>query len=258
MLYESSPTNNSLKYIKFKSVKSYINEIIKNKMDTKTIGFTGGEPFMNPDIIEMLDLSLISGFQVLVLSNGLRPIELKFKKLKELPNIKNLTIRLSIDHYQKTFHEKIRGINTWNKLIENIKWLYKNNFKLTFASRLEDETEQEKRLGFAKLFNDLNLSIEVYNKEVLVLFPPMDQALPATEISQECWSVLKKDQIVSCVLAQEWLSTKKNLFAKVLACTLITKEKDFELGVELNSKKIVYLNHPFCSQFCVLGNSSCS
>ena len=86
-------------------------------MDTKTIGFTGGEPFMNPDIIEMLDLSLISGFQVLVLSNGLRPIELKFKKLKELPNIKNLTIRLSIDHYQKTFHEKIRGINTWNKLM---------------------------------------------------------------------------------------------------------------------------------------------
>ncbi len=258
---ESSPTNNSLKYIKFKSVKSYINEIIKNKMDTKTIGFTGGEPFMNPDIIEMLNLSLISGFQVLVLSNGLRPIELKFKKLKELPNIKNLTIRLSIDHYQKTFHEKVRGINTWNKLIENIKWLYKNNFKLTFASRLEkDETEQEKRLGFAKLFNDLNLSIEVYNKEVLVLFPPMDQALPATEITQECWSVLKKDpDSIMCSSSRMVVHKKEDLFAKVLACTLITKEKDFELGVELrNSKKIVYLNHPFCSQFCVLGNSSCS
>ena len=46
---------------------------------------------------------------------------------------------------------------------------------------------------------------------------------------------------------------------KILACTLVTKHKDFELGKNLKSAdKKVYLNHPFCSQFCVLGNSSCS
>ena len=46
---------------------------------------------------------------------------------------------------------------------------------------------------------------------------------------------------------------------KVLACTLIVKDKNFELGKTLmQSKKNVTLSHPFCSQFCMLGNASCS
>ncbi len=258
---ESSPTNNSLKYIKFKNFKDYINEVLEYKMNTKTIGFTGGEPFMNPDIIDMLRLSLKSGFKVLVLSNGLRPIEINFKRLIKLPNLKNLTVRISIDHYEKCLHEKIRGNNTWNKLLNNIKWLYKNNFNITFASRLErNETEKEKRLGFDKLFKDLNLSIDANNKNFLVLFPPMNKNLPATEISQECWGVLKKDpNTIMCSSSRMIVHKKEDANTKVLACTLITKHKDFELGKELrNSKKFVYLNHPYCSQFCVLGNSSCS
>ena len=40
----------------------------------REIGFTGGEPFMNPDIIEMLGDALGRGFSVLVLTNAMQPM----------------------------------------------------------------------------------------------------------------------------------------------------------------------------------------
>ena len=38
----------------------------------------------------------------------MRPIKLKFEKLFSLPNLNNLTVRISVDHYTRD-HEKIRG-----------------------------------------------------------------------------------------------------------------------------------------------------
>jgi len=46
---------------------------------------------------------------------------------------------------------------------------------------------------------------------------------------------------------------------KVVACTLLPYEKEFELGDNLKtSENRVYLNHPHCAKFCVLGGASCS
>ena len=43
-------------------------------MPVTEIGFTGGEPFMNSEIIDMLRLSLERGFSVLVLTNAMLPM----------------------------------------------------------------------------------------------------------------------------------------------------------------------------------------
>ena len=46
---------------------------------------------------------------------------------------------------------------------------------------------------------------------------------------------------------------------KVLACTLLAYDTQFELGSTLaNSEQSVQLNHPHCAKFCVLGGASCS
>jgi hypothetical protein len=45
----------------------------------------------------------------------------------------------------------------------------------------------------------------------------------------------------------------------VLACTLIAYDQAFELGSTLKeSEQDVYLNHPHCAKFCVLGGASCT
>ena len=40
----------------------------------------------------------------------------------------NLTIRVSIDHFTKHKHEQIRGPNSWEPMIEGLKWLSENKF----------------------------------------------------------------------------------------------------------------------------------
>ena len=47
--------------------------------------------------------------------------------------------------------------------------------------------------------------------------------------------------------------------ASVIACTLLPYDDAFDMGNSLQeANKKVYLNHPHCSKFCVLGGSSCS
>jgi len=56
---ESSPENDRLAYISAAEVRDYLEQIKTNNWPVREIGFTGGEPFMNPDMIEMTRTSLI-------------------------------------------------------------------------------------------------------------------------------------------------------------------------------------------------------
>ena len=73
---------------------------------------------MNPYIIDILKYLLENKFKVLVLSNGMRPIEIKFKKLLTLPNLNNLTIRISVDHFKKKFMKESEAAIHGKKLLE--------------------------------------------------------------------------------------------------------------------------------------------
>ena len=69
---ESSPTNDALVYMTLAEVEAYLDEA--QALGTLEIGFTGGEPFMNPDMVAMMRSALERGFEVLVLTNAMRPM----------------------------------------------------------------------------------------------------------------------------------------------------------------------------------------
>src|SRR3954465_11318336 len=60
---ESSPRNDRLIYLSIADVAQYLDEITALRLGTGLIGFTGGEPFLNPHLAEILDLTLKSGFR---------------------------------------------------------------------------------------------------------------------------------------------------------------------------------------------------
>src|SRR5689334_24355280 len=66
---ESSPKNDRLVYLSAAEVREYLDEIERLDLGTGTIGFTGGEPFMNPELPAMLEMALARGFRALVLTN---------------------------------------------------------------------------------------------------------------------------------------------------------------------------------------------
>ncbi|MDA1072051.1 MAG: radical SAM protein, partial [Proteobacteria bacterium] len=51
---ESSPRNDRLVYITAAEVAAYLDEIERDALGTREIGFTGGEPFINPDFLAMV------------------------------------------------------------------------------------------------------------------------------------------------------------------------------------------------------------
>ena len=58
---ESSPKNDALAYLTLADVEAYLDEISRDRLSVSLIGFTGGEPFMNREIIPILDAALTAG-----------------------------------------------------------------------------------------------------------------------------------------------------------------------------------------------------
>jgi molybdenum cofactor biosynthesis enzyme MoaA len=257
---ESSPKNDSLAYLTFEEVKSFIDEAIDKNLGTNEIGFTGGEPFMNKDIMKMIDYSLRKRLKVLVLSNAMKPMLNRTKELIKL-NHSNLTIRVSIDHYEKEKHEEIRGKNTYDVMLQGLKWLNENNFNYTLATRLLwNEKEEDLRKNFGTFIKNNNLRLDTNSPKELVTFAEMDEKIDTPEITTSCWDILNKDpNDVMCSWSRMVVRKKNSKNPSVIACTLLPYADEFDLGETLtNSLQKIYLNHKHCSKFCVLGGSSCS
>jgi organic radical activating enzyme len=257
---ESSPKNDRLVYITFEEVKLFIDEAIDEDLGTKEIGFTGGEPFMNKDVLKMIEYSLSKNFKVLVLSNAMKPMLNRKEDLLKI-NHQDLTIRVSIDHYQKEKHEEIRGKNTFNIMMEGLKWLNQNNFNYALATRLLwGEQEDQLRDNFNLFIDKYNLKLDAKSKEQLVTFAEMDEKVDTPEITTACWNLLGKNpDDIMCSSSRMVVKKKTSPKPSVIACTLLPYDDEFDLGQNLtNSLKKIYLNHKHCSKFCVLGGSSCS
>jgi MoaA/NifB/PqqE/SkfB family radical SAM enzyme len=257
---ESSPKNDSLAYLTFDEVKSFIDEAIDKNLGTNEIGFTGGEPFMNKDIMKMIDYSLRKRLKVLVLSNAMKPMLNRTKELIKL-NHPNLIVRVSIDHYEKEKHEEIRGKNTYDVMLQGLKWLNENNFNYTLATRLLwNEKEEDLRKNFGTFIKNNNLRLDTYSPKELVTFAEMDEKIDTPEITTSCWDILNKDSNdVMCSWSRMVVRKKNSKNPSVIACTLLPYANEFDLGETLtNSLQKIYLNHKHCSKFCVLGGSSCS
>ena len=207
---ESSPKNDRLVYITFEEVKLFIDEAIDKNLGTKEIGFTGGEPFMNKDVLKMIEYSLSKNFKVLVLSNAMKPMLNKREDLLKI-NHQDLTIRVSIDHYQKEKHEEVRGKNTFNVMMEGLKWLNKNNFNYALATRLLwGEQEDQLRDNFNLFIDKYNLKLDAKSKEQLVTFAEMDEKVDTPEITTACWNLLGKNPDDMMCSSSRMVVKKKN------------------------------------------------
>ena len=87
---ESSPINNKLLYLSLKDVEEYLRQIKMYKLSCNTIGFTGGEPFMNKDIIPIINLCIKENYNILVLTNAMQPMLNKIRRF--IPNLGSLDI----------------------------------------------------------------------------------------------------------------------------------------------------------------------
>ena len=257
---ESSPTNDRLSYLTRADAQAFLAEIADNRLPTRLIGLTGGEPFMNPDIIGILSDVLGAGLEVLVLTNAMTPLRHHRAALLALRSDR-LHVRVSVDHFTQARHEAERGPRSWQPMLDGLKWLSANGFDLAIAGRtISGESETDLRAGYAALFDAEDIAVDAADPNRLVLFPEMDPDKPVPEISTACWDILGTSPDAQMCATSRMVVRRKGADAPtVVACTLLPYDPQFDLGPTLSSAaRDVPLNHPHCARFCVLGGGSCS
>ena len=218
---------------------------------------------MNPEIIGMLEACLDRGFKVLILTNGMRPMQRHRAALLDLNRRYGplLTLRVSLDHYTADRHEEERGPGTFVHALSGLKWLIQNGFRTSIAGRtMWGEDPAAERDGYLRLLAEHDIAFASEEPGALVLFPEMEPTRDVPEITTACWGILHKSpDDVMCSSSRMVVKRKGAAKPVVVACTLLPYAREFELGDTLKeASRSVPLNHPFCSQFCVLGGSSCS
>lgn len=259
---DSSPTNDRLGYLTRLDLRPFLTEAAA--MQAGEIGFTGGEPFMNPDMAGLAEDALAAGFCVLILTNAMRPamrpaVRRAMQRLIAAYGNK-LTLRVSLDHHTPVHHDEERGAGSFAAAIEGLRAFAADGARLAVAGRMRwGEAAEEARAGYAALFARHDIAIDAGDPAALVLFPEMDAALDTPEITEACWGILKKTPESIMCASSRMIIRRKGAAPAVVACTLIVDDRQFELGSTLEqAARPVRLNHPHCSRFCVLGGASCS
>ncbi|MEO0774217.1 MAG: radical SAM protein [Pseudomonadota bacterium] len=262
---ESSPSNDRLVYITEAEVVDYLDQLDTRKWNVREIAFTGGEPFMNPEMIGMARATLARGYDVLILTNAMRPMMRKtmMEGVLDLHEAfgEKLTLRISVDHWNPDNHDKERGKGSFDRMLEGMSWLRDNGVQMTVAGRsIWGESDVQSRAGYQALFDTHGFDIDAMNPGATVLFPEMDETVEVPEITTACWGILGKSPgDVMCASSRMVVKRKGAEKPAVLACTLLPYDEQFEMGATLEeAEKPVSLNHPHCAKFCVLGGASCS
>jgi len=259
---ESSPRNDRLVYLTRADVRPFLDEI-----DTPIeIGITGGEPFMCPEILGIMEDVLADGHSLLLLTNAMRPmmrprIQQGLERLAETYGSR-MILRVSLDSHDPAVHDEERGAGAFEEACKGLRWLGERGVQVAIAGRQAlTEDDSAARAAYGALAQSLGLSLDPSDTKQLVLFPEMIARDDPPEITTDCWGILNKSpDDIMCANQRMVIRRKGAGKATVTACTLLVDDPAFELGDTLSDATAdpVKLNHPWCASFCVLGGGSCS
>jgi len=150
-----SPTNHNFGIMTLEEVHSYLEQSVE--LGVKEYYFTGGEPFINKQMLEILELTLTYG-PATVLSNGMLITGKRAKRLQEIEAASrySLEMRISMDGYTEEMNDAIRGEGVFKKTMAGTKLLYEHGFlPIITITKTWAETEDEAVMeGFIRVLQE--------------------------------------------------------------------------------------------------------
>lgn len=118
-----SPTNHTHERMSLAEVRRYLDEAVE--LGVREYYFTGGEPFLNPEMEAILAATLEVG-PANVLTNGLLLDPERCRRLKALADASeySLDLRVSLDGYDAATNDPIRGEGTFGRILGGIRNLH--------------------------------------------------------------------------------------------------------------------------------------
>ena len=126
---ESSPTANQHPLLTYETFQKTLKEALSKEYKKLDIYFTGGEPFLNPDLIAMLKTCVNHG-DTTVLTNGTRITEEIAHELAEIEKNSEfkLNFRISLDGPNAEKNNLIRGFKAFERATNGLNNLIQNGF----------------------------------------------------------------------------------------------------------------------------------
>jgi len=250
----SKPSDNRIQPITPEDTKPFVEEAFG--LSINKFAFTGGEPFVNPDFIAILDYAL-ERRSCLVLTNGTEPLLNQVSdilKLSEKPN--PLNFRISLDYPDPARHDRFRGKGNFHMALLTMSLLHEEGFGVSI-SRLMEQDEDTVAIdeSYAEILQEAGLPEDLF----IVKFPDFLRPGSITnspEITEDCI----KSNTTEAERAQHMCSfsrmvAKKNGRLGVYACTLVDDDEQFNLSDTLRERlgARIRLKHHRCYSCFSLG-----
>lgn len=254
----SKPGDDRLQFLTLDDVKDFIDEAVEMGVDK--FSFTGGEPFVNPHFVSILDYAL--NFKpCLVLTNATEPLMNQFAKVMPFSSKPNaLSFRISLDHPDPEKHDESRGKGNFKKALDTLGRLYREGFGVSIARLMltgEDIAAVDK--AYAPYFRKAGVPINI----TIIKFPEFHKpgSMPdVPEITENCMTTyLSASQREGFMCNYSKMIVKQQGECGVYACTLVDDDGDYNLGRTLKEamSERVMLKHHRCYS-CFAYGSSCS
>jgi molybdenum cofactor biosynthesis enzyme MoaA len=147
-----SPRNHSHEMMSLADVQVRLDEA--RSLGVREYYFTGGEPFMNRDMLPILAATLRQG-PATVLTNGMLLRPEVCRRLRELFDASeySLDLRVSLDGFDRESHDAIRGQGVWDRVMIGLKNLADVGLNpvITVTTAAEGVASAEGRTRFLEL-----------------------------------------------------------------------------------------------------------
>ena len=155
----SSPTNRSHGMLSLVDVERRLAEA--RELGVREYYFTGGEPFMNREMLPILEATLKQG-PATVLTNGMLLRPEVCRRLRELFDRSDysLDLRVSLDGFDREAHDAIRGNGVWDKVMIGLKNLADVGLNpvITVTTAAEGVASAEGRARFLEIIRGFGFS----------------------------------------------------------------------------------------------------
>lgn len=254
----SKPGDDRVQLLRFDEAVPFIDEALG--LGVKQFSFTGGEPFINKDLIRILDYAL-SHRPCLVLTNAADPLIKRVPQLEPLRDRRNrLSFRVSLDYPDAARHDAGRGKGMFERALQGMLALYQMGFHVSVASQhLPDVPGNVLAARFGAIFRAAGLPENLPRVEFPEFHPPHAE-VHAPQITEHCMTHFQTEETRrSFMCAFSKMIAKTGGQMHVYACTLVDDDPEYILGETLAEamRAPVSMKHHRCFS-CFKYGATCS
>jgi molybdenum cofactor biosynthesis enzyme MoaA len=271
----SSPQNQRLEQIRFAELRPHLEDAAK--FGVQRICFTGGEVFVNEDILKgraqrneeflaSLELALEIA-AVEILTNGRLYIRNHFEALRKLRarHGDRLRLRITLESPEPARHDAIRGRSTFAQTVETVRELAAMGFLPVITAErplLALDTDERIRDAYLALFDGIPVEINLIEnmleagRELTRIAGQGAAPRPEVFITTNCFSILGRPaESLMCHFSRCIQKIEGAL--RYYPCPVIYDDPRFELGGSIaESLRRVYLAHKNCYDYCMQGRGA--